>query len=679
ASSAAAENLAKKLTDLPTELLEYILCFPTLDHIDISNVSCCCKRLHEVCHGSGKVWGHQYKLRWPRLQRLYRSNESYDWQQEFRTRLRVCLQIQRTVLSISKRFFAEVVLGDSFTEIESLGAPEHFCEDELLSILNSDRRKSLTLKYYAKKILYFLRQQNILRSLKGFLERPPEQQEALEDESHEFLFLQINDKCLKRRKILLTLKCLCVFVGECVVVVREFELQRQVLSALNAVLYEQLQFKGNECDYYNPMNSYTHQVLLRRTGIPISLSVLYMTLARKLGVVLEPVNFPNHFLLRWCQRRASSGDIYDYVYIDAFGKGKQLTAKECEYLIRQQVTADYYSSISTTELLLRMVGNLLNIGKRGEGSEKSYQLLRDSLDLYLTIDPDNVQYLLLQARLYFHLGIWPEKVLDILQHIQALDPSQHGAVGYLVQHTLEHIQDKRHALEPEVKRRSAPEHSQVQYSVGLIMKHKRSGYNCVIYGWDPKCSMSPEWIATMRVHQLTHGSNQPFYNVLVQDGTCRYGAQVSPEQIRNLHKRFKNLTKNRDTLSRNDLENIPDLTFNPIRSQIINAFFDKRNFSREEVGAVEEIVFEEFLTVMSHFRPLKQNLTQEDKERIRKEKLRFLFNMHDKDSDGMITLDEYRKLVEELLSTTPTIEAETSKAIADAAMLEVASVTMGQM
>lgn len=58
-------------------------------------------------------------------------------------------------------------------------------------------------------------------------------------------------------------------------------------------------------------------------------------------------------------------DIYDFVYIDAFGKGKQLTAKECEYLIGHQVTADYYSAISTNEVLLRMVGNLLNIGKRG--------------------------------------------------------------------------------------------------------------------------------------------------------------------------------------------------------------------------------------------------------------------------------------------------------------------------
>lgn len=57
------EPLTKKLTDLPTELLEHILCFPVLQDVDICNVSCCCKRLHDVCHGRGKVWGHQYKIR----------------------------------------------------------------------------------------------------------------------------------------------------------------------------------------------------------------------------------------------------------------------------------------------------------------------------------------------------------------------------------------------------------------------------------------------------------------------------------------------------------------------------------------------------------------------------------------------------------------------------------------
>ncbi|XP_047237087.1 F-box only protein 21 [Girardinichthys multiradiatus] len=543
------EPQTKKLTDLPTELLEHILCFPVLKHVDVCNVSCCCKRLQDVCHARGKVWEHQYKIRWPRLQRFYRQNESCDWLREYITRHRVGIQIRRTVESISKRFFTEVpcvgqVLGDSFAEIESLGMPEHFSEDELLFILNSEKRKSLTLKYYAKKILYFLRQQNILRSLKTFLEKPAEQQSALEgavlvdqycnplaDITLESISEQIDNMAEKAKKMLRinnpSHPSLRVTNSDCVI--EDFELQRQVLWAMNAVLYEQLQYKGNECDYYNPLNSYIHQVLLRRTGIPISLSVLYMTLARKLGVQLEPVNFPNHFLLRWCQRPRGSEDIYDFVYIDAFGKGKQLKAKECEYLIGHQVTADYYSAISTTEVLLRMVGNLLNIGKRGEGNEKSYQLLRDSLDLYLTINPDNVQYLLLQARLYFHLGIWPEKVLDILQHIQALDPSQHGAVGYLVQHTLEHIQHKKHPVTPEVKRRNAPEHLEVQYSVGLIMKHKRSGYNCVIYGWDPKCTMSQEWITTMRVHQLSSGANQPFYNVLVQDGTCRYAAQENLE------------------------------------------------------------------------------------------------------------------------------------------------------
>lgn len=202
--------------------------------------------------------------------------------------------------------------------------------------------------------------------------------------------------------------------------------------------------------------------------------------------------------------------------------------KECEYLIGHHVTEEFYGVATAKEVLQRMVGNLLNIGKR-ESTDQSYQLLRDSLDLYLTMYPDNVQHLMLQARLYFHLGIWPEKVLDILQHIQALDPSQHGAVGYLVQHTLEHIERRKEEAGPEVKRHSEEKHKCVCYSVGLVMKHKRYGYNCVIYGWDPSCMMGHEWIRNMNVHSLPHGPNQPFYNVLVEDGSCRYAAQENLE------------------------------------------------------------------------------------------------------------------------------------------------------
>lgn len=66
------------------------------------------------------------------------------------------------------------------------------------------------------------------------------------------------------------------------------------------------------------------------------------------------------------------------------------------------------------------------------------------------------------------------KVLETLQRIQAVDPSQRGAVGYLVQHTLEHIHHKKHPVTPDVKNRNAPENSLIRYSVGLIMRHKRS-------------------------------------------------------------------------------------------------------------------------------------------------------------------------------------------------------------
>ncbi|XP_052453497.1 calcineurin B homologous protein 3 isoform X1 [Carassius gibelio] len=153
----------------------------------------------------------------------------------------------------------------------------------------------------------------------------------------------------------------------------------------------------------------------------------------------------------------------------------------------------------------------------------------------------------------------------------------------------------------------------------------------------------------------------------------------SIEQIKTLHTRFLYLTRDEDTLRREHLANVSDLALNPIRRQIIEAFFDKRNMGEKEKGCLQEIGFEEFVTVLSFFRPPKPHTADEEMKNIKKEKLRFLFNMHDTDNDGIITLDEYRCVVEELLSSYEIIGAENAKAITDAAMLEVANVTVGQM
>ncbi|XP_056602246.1 tescalcin a isoform X1 [Triplophysa dalaica] len=155
--------------------------------------------------------------------------------------------------------------------------------------------------------------------------------------------------------------------------------------------------------------------------------------------------------------------------------------------------------------------------------------------------------------------------------------------------------------------------------------------------------------------------------------------RFSIDQINSLHKRFMTLTENEGVLRQEHLENIINLAENPIRRQIIGAFFDKRNLGQNEDGYLQEIGFEEFLTILAFFKPPKQRNSEEENQNIKKEKLRFLFNMHDTDNDGFITLDEYKRLVEELLSSNETMEMETAKAISDAAMLEVASVAMGQM
>ncbi|XP_051888158.1 F-box only protein 21 isoform X2 [Pristis pectinata] len=517
------------LVALPEEVLEQIFCCPSLSHVDVVSVCLTCRKLQEVCQGRSTVWKHKFRQRWPRLTKYYSTTGNHNWWEEYRSRHTIGWKLRKIVDSFSKRFFTKEVPVDGFKDIEALGGPFHFIEDELLSILNMDGRKYLTGKYYSRKILCFLRQQNIMEKLKEFLSSPPEQQRLIEgvvlidqycnplaDTSLENILLQLNHITEEVKKVLrLTKSSHPSITAERDDVFIDLELQRQVLDIMNCVLYKQLKFKGNEDDYYNPMNSYIHQKKLTS-----SISTLILAFeASSINCSSNPKTF------KLCNRELPlSTDMLDYIYIDAFDNGKRCTAKECEHLIGQKVAANFYSSVTIKDVLFRMVTNLFHLGKR-EDSDQSYQLLRNALDLYLTLAPDDVQYLMLQARLYFHLGINPEKVLDILQHIQAVDPLQHGVVGHLVQLTLEQIARKNQTAEVQVKRHTEEKHKKIEFSVGLTMKHKRYGYDCVIYGWDPKCMMGLDWMRTMGVHNLPHGPDQPFYNVLVQDGSCRYAAQ----------------------------------------------------------------------------------------------------------------------------------------------------------
>ena len=70
------------------------------------------------------------------------------------------------------------------------------------------------------------------------------------------------------------------------------------VMALNQFLFDELGYRGNVDEYYDPRNSYLNEVMERRTGIPITLAILYMELGRRIGLPLEGVSFPGHFLVR---------------------------------------------------------------------------------------------------------------------------------------------------------------------------------------------------------------------------------------------------------------------------------------------------------------------------------------------------------------------------------------------
>jgi regulator of sirC expression with transglutaminase-like and TPR domain len=127
---------------------------------------------------------------------------------------------------------------------------------------------------------------------------------------------------------------------------------------LNRFLFDELQFHGNTLAYNDPVNSFLNEVLRRRTGLPITLSVVYLELAWRLGLPMVGLALPGHFVVRYPD---ASGDIM----VDPFNQGRLMTSADCE----QQVASVYGSASSTLldqimrpptklEILARMLRNL---------------------------------------------------------------------------------------------------------------------------------------------------------------------------------------------------------------------------------------------------------------------------------------------------------------------------------
>jgi regulator of sirC expression with transglutaminase-like and TPR domain len=130
-----------------------------------------------------------------------------------------------------------------------------------------------------------------------------------------------------------------------------------LLHALRKVLFEEEGITGNESDYADPRNSFLNEVLDRRLGIPISLSVVYMEVARRVGLSLAGVGFPGHFLAKATLPSGTE------VFVDGFHGGELLSADECvaRYRARtggRDLDRRHLDAIGGRQILARMLHNL---------------------------------------------------------------------------------------------------------------------------------------------------------------------------------------------------------------------------------------------------------------------------------------------------------------------------------
>ena len=157
------------------------------------------------------------------------------------------------------------------------------------------------------------------------------------------------------------------------------------LAVLNRVLFDELGFHGSRGDYYNRSNSYVNEVLDDREGIPISLAVVYMELARRLGIDVAGVGFPGHFLVRY---QPSQGEPQ---WLDIFDRAAVRTRDDLAADRRNEAGEDLTDAdlaiVGTRAILVRMLGNLLGIARR---EDKPADVLR-YLDATLAIDPDSAR------------------------------------------------------------------------------------------------------------------------------------------------------------------------------------------------------------------------------------------------------------------------------------------------
>lgn len=196
------------------------------------------------------------------------------------------------------------------------------------------------------------------------------------------------------------------------------------ILALNQFLFDEQGFSGNFDEYYDPRNSFLNDVLDRKLGIPITLSILYLELGRRIGLPLEGVSFPGHFLVKL---PVDGGDIV----LDPFAGGVSLSEEDLEtqletlYGEQQQAAlslAPLLSSADKREILLRVLRNLKGIYLGARRLQKALAVA----EAILALAPDEPGEIRDRGMLFDQLECFRPALADYQRYL-TLDPEAREA------------------------------------------------------------------------------------------------------------------------------------------------------------------------------------------------------------------------------------------------------------
>jgi regulator of sirC expression with transglutaminase-like and TPR domain len=194
------------------------------------------------------------------------------------------------------------------------------------------------------------------------------------------------------------------------------------VAALNSLMFDELGFRGEQDDFYDPRNSFLDQVLLRRRGIPISLSVIYCEVAGRVGLPAYGLSFPAHFLVR-----VGRGD--SMLVLDAYAGGIALPETELDRRLAEvygegAVTVRSHPSLlrpaGKRETLVRMLRNL--VGIYGARDDKHHLL--EALTAMLNLLPDLPDALQQRGLLLRELGHAPAALADLRRFAEVSDDAE---------------------------------------------------------------------------------------------------------------------------------------------------------------------------------------------------------------------------------------------------------------